>query len=144
MRKLLTAIVALFTLCAPVAQGDDKKVILPKGATPNAAWSYGIKIDDTLYVSGMGGEDAAGKISASFEAELNQALKNIEAVLKEADMKPTDIVSVQVLLTDAALFDHMNTVYKAYFKDPKPARTTIVVPKLVGPGHVEITVVAKK
>ena len=38
----------------------------------------------------------------------------------------------------------MNAVYKAHFKDPKPTRTTFMVSKLVGPGHVEITVTAKK
>jgi NAD(P)-dependent dehydrogenase (short-subunit alcohol dehydrogenase family) len=35
--------------------GADKKVILPKGAEPSAAWSHGILVDGTLYVSGMGG-----------------------------------------------------------------------------------------
>jgi 2-iminobutanoate/2-iminopropanoate deaminase len=144
MRKLLITAVAFVALSANLALGADKKVILPKGATPNAAWSYGIQVDGTLYVSGMGGEDAAGKVPTSFEAEMKLALQNVEVVLKEAGMASTDIVSVQVLLTDAALFDRMNTVYKAYFKDPKPARTTVVVSKLVGPGHIEITVVAKK
>jgi 2-iminobutanoate/2-iminopropanoate deaminase len=124
--------------------GRSKKVILPKGAQPNAGWSYGILTDGTLYVSGMGGEDAAGKIPASFEAEVKQSLDNISAVLKEAGMTPADIVSMQVYLTDGALFDRMNTVYKAYFKDPKPARTTVVVAKLVGSGHVEITATARK
>lgn len=59
-------------------------------------------------------------------------------------MTPADVVSIQVYITDAALFDRMNTAYKAYFKDPKPARTTVVVAKLVGAGHVEITATAKK
>ena len=101
-------------------------------------------MDGTLYVSGMGGEDAAGKISTSFEAEVKQSLDNIGAVLKEAGMTSADIVSVQVYLTDGALFDRMNTVYKAYFKDPKPARTTVVVAKLVGAGHIEITATARR
>jgi len=115
-----------------------------KGAAPNAGWSYGILADGTLYVSGMAGEDAAGKIPGTFEAEMNQTLDNIGDVLKEAGMTPADVVSVQVYLTDAALFDRMNNVYKARVKDPKPARTTVVVSKLVGLGHVEITVTAKK
>jgi len=38
----------------------------------------------------------------------------------------------------------MNAVYKAHFKDPKPARTDVVVPTLVGEGQVEITITAKK
>ncbi len=144
MLKSVVSTLIFVSLCTRVTLGADKKVILPKGAEPNAGWSYGIQVDGTLYVSGMAGEDAAGKIPATFEAEMKQALDNVGAVLKEAGMSIADVVSVQVYLTDAALFNRMNTVYKANFKDPKPARTTVVISKLVGPGHVEITVTAKK
>jgi 2-iminobutanoate/2-iminopropanoate deaminase len=144
MGKHFIATVALVSLCVGLALGAEKKVIRPKGAEPNAGWSYGILVDGTLYVSGMAGEDAVGKIPDSFEAEMKQSLENIGAVLKEAGMSPADVVSVQVYLTDGALFDRMNTVYKAHFPDPKPTRTTVVVAKLVGAGHVEITVTAKK
>jgi 2-iminobutanoate/2-iminopropanoate deaminase len=144
MRKSLITTVAVISLSAGLTLGADKKVIRPKGAEPNAGWSYGILMDDTLYVSGMAGENAAGQIPASFEAEMKQSLENIGAVLKEAGMSPADVVSVQVYLTDGALFDRMNTVYKAHFPDPKPTRTTVVVAKLVGAGHVEITVTARK
>jgi len=144
MRKLLLATMALISLCAGLTLGAEKKVITPKGAALNAGWSYGILTDGTLYVSGMAGEDASGKIPATFEAEVKLALDNINAVLKEAAMTPADVVSMQVYITDGALFDRMNTVYKSYFKDPKPARTTVVVSKLVGPGHIEITATARK
>jgi 2-iminobutanoate/2-iminopropanoate deaminase len=144
MLKPIVTTVVVMSLCASLALGGKKRVILPKGAEPNAGWSYGILADGTLYVSGMGSEDAAGKIPATFEAEVKQSLDNINAVLKEAGMTPADIVSIQVYITDAALFDRMNTTYKAYFKDPKPARTTVVVSKLVGAGHVEITATARK
>jgi 2-iminobutanoate/2-iminopropanoate deaminase len=144
MGKRSIAIVALLSLCASLALAADKRVIRPKGAEPNAGWSHGILIDGTLYVSGMGGEDAAGKIPATFEAEMKQSLSNIAAVLNEAGMSLADVVSVQVYLTDGALFDRTNTVYKATLPDPKPTRTTVVVAKLVGAGHVEITVTARK
>jgi len=145
MFKPFATTLVLISLCAGLTLGAQKKTILPKGAEPNAGWSYGILVDGTLYVSGMGGEDATGKIPASFEAEVKQSLDNIGAVLKEAGMTSADIVSVQVYLTDGALFDRMNAAYKAYFKDPKPTRTTVVVAKLVvGPGHIEITATAKK
>jgi enamine deaminase RidA (YjgF/YER057c/UK114 family) len=38
----------------------------------------------------------------------------------------------------------MNAVCKAWFKDPRPTRTTVVVAKLVGKGHIEITATARK
>ena len=144
MLKPIVTSVVLMSLCAGLTLGAEEKVILPKGAEPNAGWSYGILTDGTLYVSGMGGEDAAGKIPASFEAEVKQSLDNINAVLKEAGMTPGDVVSIQVYITDGALFDRFNTTYKAYFKDPKPARTTVVISRLVGAGHVEITATARK
>jgi len=143
LKPFLTSVI-LISLCAGITLGTQKKVILPKGAEPSAAWSYGVQADGTLYVSGMGGENAAGKIPATFEAEVKQSLDNITAVLKEAGMTSADVVNVQVYITDGTLFDRMNAVYKAYFKDPKPARTTVVVSALVGAGHVEITATAKK
>ena len=75
---------------------------------------------------------------------MKQSLDNIGAVLDAAGMSPADVVSVQVYLTDGALFPRMNAIYTGYFKDPRPTRTTVVVAKLVGPGHVEITVTARK
>ena len=44
----------------------------------------------------------------------------------------------------ATLFQRFNTVYTAFFKDPRPTRTTVVVAKLVGEGHIEITTTARK
>jgi 2-iminobutanoate/2-iminopropanoate deaminase len=92
----------------------------------------------------MGGENAAGKLPGTFEGEMKQSLDNIGAVLKEAGMSSSDVVSVQVYLTDVETFERMNSVYRSYFKEPRPARTTLVVAKLVGPGQIEITVTARK
>jgi 2-iminobutanoate/2-iminopropanoate deaminase len=143
MKSLITT-VALLSLCATCALGAEKTVIRPPGAEPGGAWSHGILVDGTLFVSGMGGEDAAGKIPASFDAEVKQSLANIDAVLKQAGMSSADVVSVQVYLTDGALFERMNATYKQFFKEPRPTRTTVVVAKLVGQGHVEITATARK
>jgi 2-iminobutanoate/2-iminopropanoate deaminase len=142
--KALIATLAVFSLATGLAAAAEKTVVLPKGAEPSASWSHGLLKDGTLYVSGMGGEDAKGAIPTSFEAEVKQALANIDAVLKEAGMSSADVVSVQVYLTDAALFERMNSVYKAYFKEPRPTRTTVIVAGLVGKGHIEITATARR
>jgi 2-iminobutanoate/2-iminopropanoate deaminase len=89
-------------------------------------------VGDTLYISGMRGEDATGNIPGDFEAEVKQALNNIGVVLKAAGMSADNVVSVQVSLTDGATFERMNAAYKAHFKEPRPTRTTLVVAKLVG------------
>ena len=122
----------------------EKHAVRPPGVEPSRNWSHGLVADGTLYVSGMAGEDKNGKIPASFEAEVRQSLGNIGSVLGAAGLTPSDVVSVQVYLTDATLFDRMNAVYTGYFKEPRPARTTVVVAGLVGPGHIEITAIARK
>ena len=55
-----------------------------------------------------------------------------------------DAVTVQVYLTDMDLFQRMNTVYTTYFKEPRPARTTVGIARLVGAAKIEITVTAHK
>ena len=141
-KKLAITTALILLVAAPVLA--ERHAVTPPGVKPSANWSHGILADGTLYVSGMGGEDKDGKIPASFEAEARQALDNIDMVLKAAGMSSADVVSVQVYLTDGALFERMNAVYTSYFKAPRPARTTVVVAKLVGPGHIEITATARK
>ncbi|HEY2293323.1 MAG TPA: RidA family protein [Thermoanaerobaculia bacterium] len=144
MLKRLGSTVFLAVVCAGLAFAAEKRIVRPPGTRPGGNYSQGILVGDTLYVSGQGGEDKDGKIPATFEAEVKQSLDNIGTVLKAAGMSPADVVSAQVYLTDGALFQRMNTVYTAYFKDPRPTRTTVVVAALVGEGHVEITVTARR
>ena len=141
--RIITAVTLLF-LCATALIGADKKIILPPGAKPGGNFSPGILVDGTLYISGQIGQDSSGKFPQEFEAEVKQTLENVGAILKAAEMSPDDAVSVQVYLTDAATFQRMNTVYREFFKDPRPTRTTVVVAKLVGAARIEITVTAKK
>ena len=147
MRKvsLTAALLTLVLVLAGLASSSSgKRIIMPPGAKPGGNYSPAIMIGDTLYISGQAGEDAAGKVAADFDAEMKQSLANIDAVLKAAGMSSADVVSAQVYLTDAATFPRMNAAYTSYFKDPRPTRTTVVVARLVGDGHVEITVTARK
>lgn len=144
MRTSIVTAVVLTVVCAGLASGSEKRIIVPPGAKPGGNYSQGILTDGTLYISGQAGEDASGKVPSDFDAEVKQSLDNIGAVLQAAGMSPADVVSVQVYLTDAAKFQRMNAVYTSYFKEPRPTRTTVVVAKLVGPGNIEITVTARK
>jgi 2-iminobutanoate/2-iminopropanoate deaminase len=140
MRKLLFSLVLVVSLFAA-----GKKAIQPKDFPTGRPFSPGILIDGTLYVAGQTGTDLkTRKIPEEFEAEVKQCLENIGMVLKEAGMGYQNAVAVQVYLTDMNLFDRMNSVYTTYFKEPRPARTTVGVAKLVGTARIEITVTAHK
>jgi len=138
---------SLLLICASAAA--EKKAIRPKeftsAAGPSLPYSPGILIDGTLYAAGQTGRDLkTNKIPEDFEAEVKNCLDNIGIVLKEAGMGFENAVSVTVFLTDMDLFPRMNAVYSTYFPDPRPARTTVGVSKLVGPARIEITVTAHK
>jgi len=134
----------LSLLLAATLAAADKKVIQPKDFPTGRPFSPGILVDGTLYVAGQTGADLkTGKIPEEFEAEVRQALDNIGLVLKEAGKGFADAVAVQVYLTDMELFPRMNAVYTTYFKEPRPARTTVGVAKLVGTARIEITVTAR-
>ena len=136
-------VVAWLAVCGAVF-GADKTIISPPGSKPGGNYSQGILVDGTLYISGQAGEDPAGKIPGAFDAEMKQCLNNIGAVLRAGGMSPANVVSVQVYLTDASKFERMNALYTGYFETPRPTRTTVIVPRMVGPGHIEITVTARK
>jgi reactive intermediate/imine deaminase len=133
------------------AQAADRRTIVPPefAPAPGAAapiFSPGILVDGTLYVAGQLGQDLKTKeVPADFEAEVKTCLDRVGLILKAAGMSFQDAVSVQVYLTDMDLFARMNAVYASYFKDPRPARTTVGVAKLaLANAHIEITVTAKK
>jgi len=142
-RMRLRLLLCLILLAFPALA--EKRIIRPKGTPTGGPFSPAVLADGTLYISGQLGRDANGKTPAEFEDEVKAALENIGALLKEAGMGFEDAVAVQVYLTDMTLFPRMNAVYTTYFKEPRPARTTVGVSKLAGPDfRIEITVTARK
>jgi 2-iminobutanoate/2-iminopropanoate deaminase len=139
---LAAACVFLFASSSP---GAERKFIQPEGYNQGLPFTPGILIDGTLYIAGFSGEDPkTGLVPRNFETEVRQALDKIGAILKGGGMDYADVVSVQVCLTDMALFDRMNAVYKTYFKEPRPTRTIMGIAKLIGPSRIEITATARK
>ena len=143
MRTFTALFLGLALAAAVFAQ--PRQAVHPKDFPAGAPYSPGILTDGTLYIAGQTGADLkTNAIPAEFEAEMKQCMNRIGLVLKEAGMGFEDVVAVQVFLTDMDLFPRLNAVYTTYFKEPRPARTTVGVARLVGPAHVEITVTAHK
>ena len=151
MYKIASTIVALViasagSVSAVLAQDSKKYPVVPPGARPSPNFSAGMHVGDTLYVSGQTGTDPkTQKTPENFEDEVKQCLANIAEVLHADKMDFSDVVAVQVYLTDLDLFQRMNAVYTGVFKEPRPTRTTVGVTKLAAAGaHIEITVTARK
>ena len=138
-----TLLVGLMALAAYGA--SDKKAIKPDPNAPSGPFSQAIQAGGTLYVAGQTGRTPKiGRIPDNFEDEVKQTLENIGVILKAAGYSFEDAVSVQVYLTDMDLFQRMNAVYMPFFPEPRPARATVGVAKLVGTAKIEISVTAWK
>ncbi len=142
VKNTLRLLFASSLLLIPASLSAEKKAIFPKGANPAGPYSPGILSNGVLYVAGQIGRDASVNIPDNFEDEVKATLDNIDRILKEAGLTPAHAIAVQVYLTDMDLFDRMNKVYMSYFPEPRPARTTVGVAKLVGKSRIEITVTA--
>ena len=87
-------------------------------------FSDAVRVGDTLYLSGQLGIGADGKLPEGIEAQTKQALDNIGAILKRADLSYADVFHCTAMLKDMADWPAMNKVYVTYFPEGKrPARS---------------------
>lgn len=122
-----------------------KKIIHTSQAPqPIGPYSQAVFINDVLYVSGQIAidPDSGQIIDKTIEEETHQVLKNIEAVLKEANMNFSHIVKTSIFLGDMDYFAQVNEVYGKYFEEDFPARETVAVKTLPKNVNVEISVIA--
>ncbi|HEV2447750.1 MAG TPA: Rid family detoxifying hydrolase [Candidatus Sulfopaludibacter sp.] len=117
----------------------------PGVVTPRGPYSPAVRAGDFIYVSGQIPIDPATNtpVLGDIRAETRQVLSNIERILAGCGASRSDVVKCQVYLTDVNDFAAMNEVYKEFFGDAKPARTTIGVAALPMKGaKIEIDAVA--
>ena len=122
----------------------QKQVIAPAGfSTSGSPLSPGIKVGDTVYVSGqVGRHPTSGQMGSDVSEQTRNALERIKLILAEAGTSLDNVVSATCWLTTKENFTAFNTVYNSYFPTAKPARATVEA-NLMGQGAlVEIMVTA--
>ena len=113
----------------------------PKAVGP---YSQAIIANGFVYTAGQLGSDpkTGALVEGDIVAQAEQALKNVEAVLKAAGVGMGDVVKTTVFLADMNDFAKMNEVYSKRFKQPYPARSTVQVARLPRDAKIEIETVA--
>ena len=112
---------------------------------PVGPYSPGMIVGNLVFVSGQAGRDpATGRLAGdTIEAQTEQVLKNIATILEAAGATLQHVVRCGVFIVDMKAFPRMNEVYARAFGSHRPARTTVEVSGLPGPGLlVEIDAVA--
>lgn len=125
----------------------EKRIIRTSQApAPIGPYSQAVLVNGTLYCSGQIALDPlSGEMrQEDIASETHQVMKNVQSVMKEADMDLSHVVKTTIFLSDMALFPQVNEVYATYFNSDFPARETVAVKGLPKGANVEISVVAVK
>ena len=115
---------------------------LPK---PRGPYTPAVGFERLVFVSGQGAVDpATGElVGTDIEAQTEQCLKNIRAILDAGGSGLPYVLRCGVFLVDVTEFSRMNDVYQRMFGNHRPARTTIQAAALPAPGlRVEIDAIA--
>src|SRR3954452_8141602 len=108
---------------------NHPQVSYPKNAdTPVSTlpFSPAVQFGDLIFISGQASVDATGKIvSDTFEGEFRRSIENVRKVLAAAGSDLAHVVQVRSYVRDAEEVPLYNQLYREYFAEPFPARTTI-------------------
>ena len=115
----------------------------PKAIGP---YSQAILSGNTLYCSGQIAINpvTGNLVIDNITKETNQVMKNILAVLKEADMNFENVVKCSIFMKDMNEYTAINEVYAKSFSDNPPAREAVQVSVLPQNVNVEISIIAVK
>ncbi|MFV8334769.1 RidA family protein [Flavobacterium sp. RSP29] len=123
-----------------------KKIILTENApAPIGPYNQAVLKGNTLYTSGqIAINPATGELNTdSIEAETEQVMQNMKAVLEAAGMTFENVVKATIFIIDMNDFGKINTVYGSYFNEKTaPARETVQVACLPKNVNIEISMIA--
>lgn len=120
-----------------------KKVATDKAPAAIGPYSQAVIAGKMLYASGqIPINPESGNVEAEgIEAQTEQVMKNIGAVLAAGDCSYKDVVKTTCFLADMADFAAFNSVYERYFSH-KPARSCVAVKQLPKDVLCEVEVIA--
>lgn len=153
--RLLSMLIGLFIILPTastfakdrksMSQSKAKIIETQKAPAAIGAYSQALEINGTYYFSGQIGLDPVSmELKPTFEGQVDQILKNIDALLEACHLERSNIVKSTIFLTDLAKFGAVNDAYTEYFKERFPARSCVEAANLPKGALVEIEVIAYK
>lgn len=106
-------------------------------------YSQAIKTGNTVYLSGQIPLDPATMelVAGDMRAQITQIFDNLDAVTRAAGGSLTDIIKLNIYLTDLTHFPLVNEIMADYFRQPYPARAAVGVAALPKGAQVEMDAV---
>lgn len=111
---------------------------------PKGHYSPGIEYNGLIFVSGQLPMDLETRepFTGSIEEQTELALRNVEAVLKEAGSGLPDVLQFTIYVSDVELWGKVNETYARVMGDHRPARAIVPVKDLHFGTKIEVQAVA--
>ena len=99
---------------------------LPDTPVSPLPFSPAVVVGDLIFISGQASVDEKGAIvSDTFEGEFRRSIENVRRVLQAAGSDLAHVVQTRNYVRDAEDLPLYNRLYREYFSEPYPTRTTI-------------------
>lgn len=123
---------------------EKKEIATQNAPAAIGPYSQAVQIGSMLYTSGQIPIDPAtgALVEGGIKEQGTQVFQNLKAVLAEAGADFSNVVKVNVFLTNLGDFAALNELYASYFEKPYPARSCVEVSGLPKGALVEIELVA--
>jgi 2-iminobutanoate/2-iminopropanoate deaminase len=103
-----------------------KSVIVSEAPKPAGPYSHAVVANGFVFLSGQGPQvPDTGVVPGDFKEQVRQTLKNIQTILQSVGCDMKNVIKVNAYLTDPTRFAEYNEVYKEFFDENPPARTTV-------------------
>ena len=105
----------------------SRETMMANGAPePAGPYSHAVVANGFVYVSGQGPVNPeTGSAPNGFEDQVRQTFENLGTILEAAGSGFDEVVKVNAYVTDLTRFARFNEVYKEFFAQDPPARTTV-------------------
>jgi len=125
--------------------GDIRKIHTDQAPRVVGPYSQAIAHGGLLYLSGQIGlnPESGQLVSDVLEEQAGQVMRNLMAVLTAAGTGLTDILKVNIYLTDMGDFPALNAIYADWLGEHRPARATVAVAALPLGARVEMDLIAR-
>ncbi|HHX64687.1 MAG TPA: RidA family protein [Chloroflexi bacterium] len=122
----------------------EKKVIVPPGIDPSTMpYSPGVQAGNTLFASGALGVRDGALVGNDIVSQARQAMENLGAVLAAAGTSWDRVVKVNCYLVHPDRdFAGWNEVFREYFAENPPARTTVGATLPLAGALIEVDITA--
>ena len=121
------------------------KEIISTDKAPQAIGTYSqaVKVGTTVYMSGQIPliPETMEMVEGDIKEQIHRVFQNLSAVANAAGGDLSNVVKLNIFLTDLSDFPHVNEVMAIYFQQPYPARAAIGVSALPKDAGVEMDAV---